>query len=151
MQLHEIKVSKKHGAKKSQRVGRGGRRGKTSGRGMKGQKARAGHRLRPEIRDFIKKIPKLRGHGQNRARTVNDSRRPAIAINLGALEAQFNKGDTVNIDTLLEKGIVSTKSGKKPKVKILAKGEVTKVLVIENLPISEAAKEAVKKAGGSVK
>jgi len=151
MQLHELKVSKKHKTKKSPKVGRGGTRGKTSGRGMKGQKARAGHKLRPEMRDFIKKFPKLRGHGQNRARTVNDSKVPAVAVNLSVLEEVFAKGDTVNVDTLIEKGVVETKSGKKPKVKILAKGEISKSLTIENLPVSEKAKEAIEKAGGSVK
>ena len=118
---------------------------------MKGQKARAGHKLRPEMRDFIKKFPKLRGHGKNRARTVNDSKVPAVAVNLSVLEEVFAKGDTVNVDTLIEKGVVETMSGKKPKVKILAKGEISKALTIENLPVSEKAKEAIEKVGGSVK
>jgi large subunit ribosomal protein L15 len=46
-------------------VARGGKRGKTAGRGTKGQKARAGHKIRPEIRDVIKRIPKMRGRGKN--------------------------------------------------------------------------------------
>ena len=46
-------------------VGRGGKRGKTSGRGTKGQNARAGRKKRPEMRDFIKRIPKLRGRGKS--------------------------------------------------------------------------------------
>ena len=72
MQLHELKPTK---ARKSvKRIGRGGKRGKTSGRGTKGQKARAGNSMRPEMRDIIKKLPKLRGHGKNRALTVNNER-----------------------------------------------------------------------------
>jgi len=59
MQLHQI--SPAHSNKKGKRVGRGGKRGTYSGRGIKGQKARAGHRIRPAIRDFMMKIPKLRG------------------------------------------------------------------------------------------
>ena len=66
MQLHQLQP--KHSKKRKKIVGRGGKRGKTSGRGHKGQKARAGHRIRPEERDAIKKIPKKRGHGKNRAR-----------------------------------------------------------------------------------
>ncbi len=150
MQIHEIKVNKKHQGKKSRRVGRGGKRGKTSGRGMKGQKARAGHKLRPEMRDIIKKLPKLRGHGKNRAKSVNASKQRPVAVNLSALEKVFGKGDTVNIDSLLEKKVVETKNGKKPLVKILAKGEISKALNIENLAISAKAKEAIEKAGGKV-
>jgi large subunit ribosomal protein L15 len=59
MQLHEIKGLKN---KEKKRVGRGGKRGTYCGRGIKGQKARAGAKIRPALRDFIKKIPKLRGY-----------------------------------------------------------------------------------------
>lgn len=149
MQLHEVRTSKKN--KKARRVGRGGKRGKTSGRGMKGQKARAGRKLRPEMRDVIKKIPKLRGHGKNRAKTVNSSKVKAVPVNLEVLDKVFNDGDVVNIDTLLEKGVVETVSGKKPRVKILARGEISKKLTIEGLEISQKAKELVEKQGGEVK
>jgi len=63
MQWHTLKPRTKR--KKSVSVGRGGKRGKTSGRGTKGQNARAGRKKRPEIRDFIKRFPKLRGRGVN--------------------------------------------------------------------------------------
>lgn len=46
-------------------MGRGGTRGKTAGRGTKGQNARAGRKKRPELRDFIKHVPKLRGRGRS--------------------------------------------------------------------------------------
>ena len=61
MQFHTLKRKTKN--KKSRRVGRGGTRGKTSGRGTKGQNARSGRKKRPEMRDIIKKVPKLRGRG----------------------------------------------------------------------------------------
>lgn len=61
MQFHSLK--RKTPNKKSRSVGRGGKRGKTSGRGTKGQNARAGRKKRPELRDFIKRVPKLRGRG----------------------------------------------------------------------------------------
>lgn len=63
MQLHTLK--RRTPNKKSRQVGRGGTRGKTSGRGTKGQNARAGRKKRPELRDFIKRFPKLRGRGVN--------------------------------------------------------------------------------------
>ncbi|MFH0987396.1 MAG: hypothetical protein V1841_00670 [Patescibacteria group bacterium] len=60
MQLHQIQPL--HRGKTKRRVGRGGKRGIYSGRGGKGQTARSGHKVRPDIRDLIKKIPKLRGY-----------------------------------------------------------------------------------------
>ncbi|MBI3335133.1 MAG: hypothetical protein HY001_01370 [Candidatus Portnoybacteria bacterium] len=59
MQLHQI--SPLHKPKRAKRIGRGGKRGTYSGRGVKGQKARAGGRIRPQLRDFMMKVPKLRG------------------------------------------------------------------------------------------
>lgn len=61
MQFHTLKRKTKN--KKARQVGRGGTRGKTSGRGTKGQNARAGRKKRPESRDMIAHIPKLRGRG----------------------------------------------------------------------------------------
>ncbi len=150
MQLHEIKTNKKHADKKAQRVGRGGKRGKTAGRGTKGQKARAGRKLRPEMRDIIKKIPKLRGYGKNRAKSINSSKVKHTPVNIEVLNRVFSSGDTINIDTLIEKAVVETKSGKKPQVKILAKGELDKALTIEALPVSSKAKELIEKAGGKI-
>lgn len=63
MQFHNLK--RKTPNKKSRSVGRGGKRGKTAGRGTKGQNARAGAKLRPELRDFIQHVPKLRGRGRS--------------------------------------------------------------------------------------
>ncbi|MDP2641825.1 MAG: uL15 family ribosomal protein [bacterium] len=63
MQFHNLKAKSKR--KRSRQVGRGGTRGKTAGRGTKGQNARAGHKKRPEMRDIIKRIPKLRGRGKS--------------------------------------------------------------------------------------
>lgn len=61
MQFHSLKRRTKN--KKARQVGRGGTRGKTAGRGTKGQNARAGRKKRPELRDIIKRVPKLRGRG----------------------------------------------------------------------------------------
>ena len=63
MQFHNLKSKTKR--KYAKQVGRGGTRGKTAGRGTKGQNARAGRKKRPELRDIIKRIPKLRGRGKS--------------------------------------------------------------------------------------
>ena len=63
MQFHTLKAKTKR--KHTRQVGRGGTRGKTSGRGTKGQNARAGRKKRPEMRDIIKRMPKLRGRGKS--------------------------------------------------------------------------------------
>ena len=63
MQIHNLK--RQHKNKKDRMVGRGGKHAKTSGRGGKGQTARAGNKRRPELRDIIKKLPKNRGYKFN--------------------------------------------------------------------------------------
>lgn len=135
--------------KKKPRVGRGGKRGKTSGHGTKGQKGRSGRRMRPEMRDLIKKLPKLRGHGKNRAKTVRLSRASFLPVNLATLETVFAAGDTVNPTTLLKKGIISMRGGRLPKVKILGTGTLTKNLAVSDCALSASAKAAIEKAGGS--
>ena len=132
------------------RVGRGGKRGKTSGRGHKGQKARAGGRPRPELRDTIKKIPKKRGHGKNRARTINSGKVVALSVALSKIDAAFGAGETVSPKTLSERGIIKVRGGKIPKVKILANGDIKTKLAVEKCEVSKAAREAIEKAGGSI-
>jgi len=73
MQLHDLKPL--HPNKSSKRVGRGGKRGTTSGRGTKGQRARAGHRIRPAERDLIQRLPKLRGFANKPKRKKNKSQK----------------------------------------------------------------------------
>lgn len=130
-------------------VGRGGKRGKTSGRGGKGQTARAGHKIRPEVRDLIKKIPKRRGHGKNRARTVNSERVVYAPVNVASLEAAFVAGETVSPATLVAKGLVRRFRGRAPEVKVLGTGPLAKALVVEGCMISKGALAAIIAAGGS--
>jgi large subunit ribosomal protein L15 len=101
--------------------------------------------------EFIKKIPKLRGHGKNRSHTVNNERVLAVPVNLSKIEAVFEAGATVSPKTLVEAGVITTVRRKAPVVKILGTGEITKKINIENCQISQSAKEKVEKAGGSVK
>ncbi len=146
MQTHNLK--RMHPNKKGQQVGRGGTRGKTSGRGTKGQNARAGHKKRPEIRDFIKRVPKLRGRGKNINTSIETK---ATVINLTDLNKVFKDGDTVSCAILVQKGIVNMISGSDPKVKILSNGVLDKKLTIEGCLVSASARAAIEKAGGSVK
>ena len=149
MQLHEIKPNNKRKAAK--RIGRGGKRGKTSGRGHKGQKARAGNSTVPQMREIIKKLPKLRGHGVNRAATVNAERKLAVPVNVAVLEKAFDNGAEVSPKTLVAAGVLATKRKKAPAVKILGTGELTKKLNISGCSVSASAKEKIEKAGGTVK
>ena len=146
MQLHNLIPKTKN--KKTMLVGRGGKRDKTSGRGGKGQTARAGNKKRPELRDFIKRIPKLRGRGVNQNKSPNT--KPTI-VNLDMIEAVFESGSVISPATLVERKTISTLDGRIPEVKILGSGDITKKFVIENCLISKQAKEKVEKAGGSVK
>lgn len=148
MQLHELRPTSAR--KSAKRIGRGGKRGKTSGKGHKGQKARTGNSTRPEMREIIKKLPKLRGHGVNRARTVNSERVLPIVINVASLEV-LEAGFTVTPKTLVSAGLVDTKKRKAQAVKILGNGSLTKKLIVEDCQVSKSAKEKIEAAGGSVK
>jgi len=148
MQLHTLTKSKN--AASTKRVGRGGKRGKTSGKGHKGQKARAGHRIRPEIRDMIKKLPKLRGHGKNRARTVNSGVLKPVVINLATLEKHYASQEEVSPKTLAAKGLISGKEGRRNGIKILGTGEISKPVIVRDCLLSATARAAIEKAGGSI-
>lgn len=147
MQLNTITPRTKN--KKNPPVGRGGKRGKTSGRGGKGQTARAGHHIRPEVRDLIKKLPKRRGHGKNRARTVRTNRIALSTVNLSALDLNYKAGETVSPATLLAKGLVRRAKGRAPMIKILGTGSLTKALTVTGCTLSATALAAITKAGGT--
>lgn len=146
MQSHELKRVTKN--KKHRQMGRGGTRGKTSGRGTKGQNARAGHKKRPEIRDFIKRLPKLRGRGKNLNTSIQSK---FSTVNLGLLNKLCKNGDIVSPESLVKYNVLTMSKGNLPKVKILATGTLDKKLSFEGCLISATAKTAIEKAGGSVK
>lgn len=147
MQLNQLK--RENPNTKHVQVGRGGKRGKTSGRGTKGQNARAGHRKRPEIRDIIKKIPKLRGHGKNRGKS-NYLKPTPVVINVSVLEQAFENGATVSPITLLETGVIGRARLSTKTIKILGTGNLTKKLSVEACEVSASAKSKIEAAGGSV-
>ncbi len=142
MQLNELKPKTKN--KKPKYVGRGGRHGKTSGRGTKGQNARAGRKKRPEMRDIIKKLPKRRGY-----KFASIQQKPVV-ISVARLET-YSAGESVTPETLVTKGIVSKSKGMHPKVKILGGGELTKKLTVSGCTVSASARAIIEKAGGSIK
>lgn len=142
MQLNTLK--RKTPNRTAKRVGRGGGRGKTAGRGTKGQNARAGHKKRPDVREKLKKLPKLRGYAFN-----SIENKPSV-VNIAALEKAFAANETVSPATLMERGLVRARKGETPKVKILGEGELTKKLTVTSCSVSSSAKEKIEKAGGSL-
>jgi len=143
MQLHQLqpKIRKKE----KKRVGRGGKKGTYSGRGIKGQKARAGRKLQPIIREVLKRYHKLRGY------RFKKMKKRLVWVNVGVLDKNFKEGERVCPKILLEKKLIRKIDGRIPKVKILGKGKITKALTIEGCDISKTAREAIEKAGGTVK
>ncbi len=144
MQLHDIKPTIK--SKKNKRVGRGGKRGTFSGKGVKGQKARAGRKLEPPIRPLIKKYHKLRGYKFNSIK-----KEKIVAVNLSTINDKFKKDEVVSPVLLVARKIIRRSSGKLPIVKILGNGIINKPLVFENCVFSESAKEKVEKSKGKIK
>lgn len=121
-----------------------------SGRGHKGQTARAGNSTRPEMREQIKKLPKLRGHGVNRAEAVNAERVRPVVVNLAALETAFEAGSTISPKSLVAAKVISAARKRAPVVKILGTGEVTKKFIITGCTVSASAKAKIEKAGGTI-
>jgi large subunit ribosomal protein L15 len=135
--------------KRLQRIGRSGKRGSYSGRGVKGQRSRSGHRIRPAERDIILKIPKMRGF---RNKEKQDA---PIAFNLGLLSIKLKShvkaGVPLEVSYALLKTAKLLKKDYKRKVKILGTGEIAFPIAISGFEVSATAKEKIEKAGGSVK
>ncbi len=138
---------KKTVEKRSKRLGRGygsGKGGHTSSRGQKGQKSRGSLGVIFEgvktKKSFYKRLPLIRGKGKLKALA-----KPSI-ISLSDLSV-FRAGTVVNLEKLIEEGIVDKKYATKHGVKILGNGEIDKKLTIE-VPLSASAKEKIEKAGG---
>ncbi len=144
MQLHQLQVSS-HKARK--RVGRGGKRGTTSGRGTKGQHSRAGRRIRPASRDLINRIPKLRGF-----RNKPKSDKPMI-LDLGTLSRKLaplsgKSKITVDMNVLKQVGLVTMRNRRE--VKVLGDGSITFPIELLGISASASAKTKILKAGGRV-
>lgn len=144
MQIHELKISKR---KNRKRVGRSGKRGTYSGRGMKGQKSRSGVSINPLFEggrsSLMERLKKMPGFKSPHPKKIN--------INLNDLERNFKAGDAVSIDNLVKTGLVGKIEAKRG-VKILGGGKLTKKLTIgKNILLSKSAKAAIEKMEKNIK
>ena len=137
LQMHDLKPAP--GAKKDRtRVGRGeGSKGKTSGRGAKGQTKRT--HVRPGFEGgqlpLYMRLPKLRGF-----------KNPFRVVNIARLVEVFPQGGEVTAEDLVAKGVVR---GNAP-VKVLGEGETTVAFTLKGVKASASAKSKIEAAGGSV-
>ena len=153
--LHELRPRTLR--KQGKRVGRGGKRGTTSGHGTKGQTSRAGSSVKPGFRGGDNRIwqmfPKLRGaskkHGNAKPHRKHGlfqlKQGQAMPVSLDALNV-FSDGDVVTREQLMQKGLVPEGHGK---IKVLG-GALNRKLTLQGLRVSASAKAAIEKAGGSV-
>ena len=143
MKLHELK-SAEGSRKERNRVGRGSSsgNGKTSGRGQKGQNSRSGGGVRLGFEGgqtpLFRRLPK-RGF-------TNINRKEYAIVNLETLN-RFEDGTEVTPALLVESGIIKAeRSG----IKVLGNGQVERKLTVKASKFSQAAKEAIEAAGGSI-
>ena len=141
MNLHDL-TAVPGSTRDAKRIGRGhgSGQGKTAGKGHKGQKARAGHGMRPGFEGgqmpLQRRIPK-RGFRNIFGKEI-------VAVNVGALE-KFENGSVVDAQALVNAGILK-KCG--DGVKVLSNGKLTKSLTVQAAAFSEAAKQKIEAAGG---
>ncbi|MDD7609566.1 MAG: 50S ribosomal protein L15 [Spirochaetales bacterium] len=134
--------------KKPKRVGRGSSSGlgTTAGKGNKGQQSRSGGKTYVGFEGG--QMPLYRRIAR-KGFSNYPFKKEYVCINVELLETKYNDGETVNKDSLIEKGFISSKSNSM--VKVLGNGEITKKLTVEVDKVSASAKEKIEKAGGSVK
>ncbi len=147
MELHTLTKTVEKSKKRMGR-GLGSGKGKTGGRGQKGQKARGKIPAANVGGGLIlyKKLPYKRGWSRAGG---NPTRTPKPVIVTLAQLNTFKANETVNVETLINKGLVSDKEVAKKGVKVLATGEFTLALNLQ-LPVSAKVKEIVEKNGGKV-
>lgn len=136
--------------KKRKDIGRGGKRGGTSGKGHKGQKARSGGSPR---RGFEGGQMPLHRRLPKRGFTNASFKKEVEIIDLSCLDSVFNAGDIVTRDVLIEKGILKGKKSQRIfkalfKLKVLANGQLTKKLIVHADAFSESALKAIQEVGG---
>lgn len=140
MQIQDLKVKSE---KKKRRIGRGGKKGTYSGKGMKGQKSRSGAHINPIFEGgrstLIEHLPKVRGFKSHREKNKT--------VSLDKIEKYFADGDIVNPQSLLQKKILDNM---KVPAKILGDGKITKKVTVEKCLVSKSAKEKIEKAGGKI-
>ncbi len=149
--LHTLKPAP-NSRKARKRVGRGegSGTGKTSGRGQKGAGSRSGAKERPRFEGgqmpIHMRMRKLRGPHMKKSMPFEPFRTHTQPVNIGDLDARFEKGDAVTLEAMREKGLGARKN---VPVKVLAKGEISKPLTVHAHRFSAAAREAIEAAGGT--
>ncbi|EGS29606.1 ribosomal protein L15 [Peptoniphilus sp. oral taxon 375 str. F0436] len=144
MKLHDLHPAEGGGVKARKRVGRGpgSGTGKTSGRGHKGQNARSGGGVRPGFEGgqmpLFRRLPK-RGFKNNFSKQF-------AQINVSTLNC-FKDGDTVNLDSLAERGLVN-KSKAKDGLRVLGNGDLTVKVTVQAAHFTKSASEKIEAAGG---
>jgi len=151
LNLHTLQPAQPRTDRKRVGRGLGSGKGRYSGRGIKGQKSRAGsHKLKAGFEGgqmpLDMRMPKQRGNTSADAMPIGPFRTYSHPVNLRDLERVCADGDTVNIETLVEKGLVKNT---KADVKILGSGELTKKLSVTAHSFSATAREKIIAAGGS--
>ncbi len=145
MKLHDLKPDEGSKRKRT-RVGRGiaAGKGKTAGRGTKGQGARSGGGKGPYFEGgqlpLVRRLPFKRGFTNIFGITYQE-------VNVDMLETRFEDGAVVNGETLVEAGLI--RSATSP-LKVLGRGELTKKLEVHAILFTKSAAEKIEKAGGSV-
>jgi large subunit ribosomal protein L15 len=140
--------------KSRKRVGRGlgSGKGRYSGRGIKGQKSRAGSHTMPAGFEggqmpIDMRVGKLRGNTSADAMPIGPFRTYSQPVNVGALEERFDAGTEVTLEALKATGLISKLS---VDVKILGEGELTKKLSVTAHSFSKSAVEKIEAAGGTI-
>ncbi len=130
--------------KKRKRIGRGGSRGGTSGKGTKGQKARSGA---PSFIGFEGGQMPIHRRLPKRGFNNTQFQKEVFIITLGTLEKHFEAGSTVDRDVLIEKGILKKRD---VLLKVLKNGTLTKKLVVTVDACSATALQIITSCGGAV-
>jgi large subunit ribosomal protein L15 len=151
LSLSSLKPAQKRKARKRVGRGMGSGKGRYSGRGIKGQKSRAGsHTMRPGFEGgqmpIYMRLPKLRGQYSKDAMPVGPHRTSTVPVNLRDLERVFDDGAEVTLEALVEKGLIKNT---RTDVKILGQGELKKKLTVTAHLFSASAREKIEQAGGT--
>ncbi|MDD5760542.1 MAG: uL15 family ribosomal protein [Candidatus Pacebacteria bacterium] len=145
MQIHQLKKpDNRLSQKKKKRVGRGGKKGTYSGRGIKGQKSRAGAKIKPQVREMVLKFPKRRGIH------FSAFKKSPMIVKLEDITKSFPEGGIITPKKLRKANLIkSAKSNYRP-VKILGGTSLSKSYQVKNCLVSQKAREKIEKAGGKV-
>jgi large subunit ribosomal protein L15 len=151
LNLHTLQPAQERVDRKRVGRGLGSGKGRYSGRGIKGQKSRAGsHKMKAGFAGGQMKIymqlGKLRGSTSADAMPIGPFRTYTVPVNLRDLD-RFDAGAEVTPESLVEKGLIKNT---KTDVKLLGDGEISMKLTVRVHAISKSAREKIEAAGGSV-